>query len=83
MQLFEALQILADTKENRAAYLVGLGTFPSTDELAFQFADTYHVFRRKLDEEGSNMSLDEKLLKNLYNINSLFDDMSTTFNSHF
>lgn len=83
MQLFEALKILADTKENQVAYLVGIGTFPSTDELALQFADTYQVLKVTLDKDGDNISIDEEILKNLDNINSLFNDMSNISNNCF
>ena len=83
MQLFESLKVLAETIENQVTYLTEIGTFPSTDELALQFADTYQVFKGKLDEKDHNIPLNEQLLKNLDAINALFDSMSDKTNNRF
>ena len=76
MQIVEALKILAETRDKQVAYLEGLGTSPSTDELALQFGDTYQVFKGSLEDSFSNTVLIEKVLKNLDIINSIFDKMS-------
>lgn len=83
MQLIDALKILADIEENQVSYLVSLGTSPSTDELALQFDDTYMAVKGKLAETGNSIFVDEKVLKTLDSIDSLFDDMSHVSNNSF
>lgn len=83
MQIIEALKILAETKDKQIGYLKNLGTYPSTDELALQFSDTYQVFKGSLeDSHGTSLSM-EKLLKNLDSINFIFDRMSNISDNSF
>jgi hypothetical protein len=76
MQLIKALKILANSKEEQINYLIELGTFPSTDELALQFDDAYRVFLGNLDERQNADSFDDKTLKLLSNIVSIFNVLS-------
>lgn len=83
MQIIEALKILAERKDKQISYLKDLGTYPSTDELALQFSDTYQVFKGSLEDSlGSALSI-EKVLKNLDSINCIFDRMSNTSDNSF
>lgn len=78
IEFVDTLQRLADTKENQIAYLVELGTSPSTDELAIEFSDHYQLLKAGLSE--GLVVLDEKVLKQLHSIDSLLDAMSNANN---
>jgi hypothetical protein len=83
MQIIEALKILAEAKDKQIGYLKNLGTYPSTDELALQFSDTYQVFKGSLEDSlGTSFSI-ENVLKNLNSINFIFDRMSNTSDNSF
>jgi hypothetical protein len=83
MQIVEKLKILADTSDNQTAYLIKLGTSPSTDELALQFTDTYQVFKGKLEEGNETNVFNETALKKLESINLFFDEMGNIQNNSF
>lgn len=76
MRLLKALEILAATKDNQIIYLIGLGTFPSTDELALQFDDAYQVFKGNIDKENYSNPFDKNILKILESIDLMLEDMS-------
>lgn len=79
--LVAVLKTLAETKDNQVSYLIRLGTFPSTDELALEFSDTYQPVKPKLKENTSHFK--KKVIENLEKIDLLFDEMSNIQNNVF
>lgn len=82
MKIINALKILAATKDVQKEYLLKIGTFPSTDELALQFSDAYSVYKVKLKEQNDDLSAKGNLLKKFNEIDLLFDEMSSVSNYH-
>ncbi|UOY08649.1 hypothetical protein L0P88_08860 [Muricauda sp. SCSIO 64092] len=83
MKITDTLKILASTKDNQIGYLIKIGTFPSTDELALQFLDTYNVFKAGFGKGVKNIPVNKNSLKNLDRIKIIFDDMSNIPNNPF
>lgn len=49
-QLMKAINLLSSTKEQQVHYLRELGTYPSIDELALEFDDSYKMYKGGVSE---------------------------------
>jgi hypothetical protein len=82
MKIIKALNILAYPKDKQINYLIELGTFPSTDELAIQFDDAYNFFLGIANENKEHL-YDKRIFEILNRIISFFDRMSNKNNNDF
>lgn len=78
MQILKILNILSSSSKEQTNYLINLGTFPSTDELAIEFEDGYKVLTNIfLDEKYKSSIFYLDFLNKLKEIDIIFDMMSS------
>src|SRR5690606_16213620 len=75
-RLLRSLEMLASSADAQEEYLRGLGTLPSTDELALEFDDAYEFFKSSADKEGLGA-----FISRVDEIDELFDAMSVGGNA--
>ncbi|WP_116790178.1 hypothetical protein [Flavobacterium psychrotrophum] len=77
MKIFKVLNTLASSKEEQVSYLIAIGTFPSTDELAIEFDDEYKILLGILnDKKNSFLNSHLNFLNKLNEIDSIFAEMN-------
>lgn len=72
--ILDTLKTLALPSEMQKDYLVSLGTYPLTDELALEFDDAFVPFIAKVDNNADEV-LKVEILPGLKTIDSIFNNM--------
>ncbi|NRT13770.1 hypothetical protein HNP99_000095 [Flavobacterium sp. 28A] len=82
MKLLKIIKILASTKDEQINYLIDLGTYPSTDELALDFDYAYVFYLRNINHKCDDL-INQIIFKKLNDINKIFGEMSNLPNDSF